>query len=446
MNAASEVRPAASAGDIFRRVVANAGKLLGGRAVNAVLSLAYMALAARALGVGGLGVLVMIHAFTQLLGDVVKFQSWHTVLQYGAAPLADGRADELQRVVRFTLLRDLASGVVGVALGVIGAFLFGPQLGWGAGQAPLAAGYALSVMFITAAAPLGVLRLLDRFDVLAAQAAVISVVRLAGCAIGYHLHAGLAFFLAVWAAGTVAGFLLLAVAAWREMGRRGLLQGFRWLGPARIRTPGVWRFAWATNFNATLGAAFTHLVTLMVGALLGPADAALWRIGRQVADAIAKPVRLLVPALYPELVRLKVEQQEATMWRLAGRITLAAAAVGAPLLAVSLFAGEPLLRLVMGAGFAAAAGIMTWQVAAAVVNLVSLPLEPMAISLGQAGAMVRIRVVVAAAYAASLPILAPRFGLEAAGAGLVAATAAMALGLLWLLLRRRAAPQRQKAA
>jgi O-antigen/teichoic acid export membrane protein len=442
MRALAETRAQASAGAIFRRVLANAGKLLGGRAVNAVLSLGYTAVAARSLGVSGLGVLVMIHAFAQLLGDVVKFQSWQTVLQYGAEPLAQGRTDELQRVVRFTVLLDLVSGLIGVAIGVIAALAFGSRLGWGAAQAPMAAAYALSVMFITAAAPLGVLRLLDRFDVLAGQAAVISLVRLAGCALGYVMHADLAFFLAVWALGTVAGFVLLALAAWRELERRDLLQGFRWRGPVRIQAPGVWRFAWATNLNATLGVAFTHLVTLMVGGLLGPTDAALWRIGRQVADAIAKPVRLLIPALYPELVRLRAEQREKTMWILTGRITLAASGVGLLLLAFSTLAGAPLLRLVMGAGFAAAAGIMTWQVAAAVVNLVSLPLEPMVISLGHAGATVRVRVVVAAVYAAALPWLVGRYGLEAAGAALVAASVAIALGMLGLLLRSRS----QKAA
>ncbi|HKR89701.1 MAG TPA: lipopolysaccharide biosynthesis protein [Phenylobacterium sp.] len=444
--AAAQARPQPTAGAIFRRILANAGKLLGGRAVNAVLSLAYTAVAARALGVKGLGVLVMIHAFAQLLGDVVKFQSWQTVLQYGAEPLAQRRLDELHRVVRFTLMLDLISGLVGMGVGVGGALAFGGRLGWGADQAPLAAAYVLSVMFITAAAPLGILRLLDRFDVLAAQAAVISVVRLIGCAVGFVLHADLAFFLLVWALGTVAGFLLLAAAAWREMDRQGLLHGFRWLGPTRISTPGAWRFAWATNLNATLGTAFTHLVTLMVGGLLGPADAALWRIGRQVADAIAKPVRLLIPALYPELVRLRAERREKTMWRLTARIALAAGAVGLLLLIVSGFAGAPLLRLVMGAGFAAAAGVMTWQVAAAVVNLVSLPLEPMVISLGQAGATVRVRVVVAAAYAAALPFLVRRFGVEAAGAALVASSLAIALGMLWLLLRQRSQADRYNAA
>lgn len=440
MNTASDgdERAPANVGAIFRRILANAGKLLGGRAVNAVVSLAYTAVTARALGVNGLGVLVMINAFAQLLGDVVKFQSWQTVLQYGAEPLKNRRLEDLHRVVRFTMLLDIGSGVLGVLVGVIGAWVFGPQLGWTQAQAPLAAGYVASVFFMTAAAPLGILRLLDRFDILATNAAIISLVRLAGCALGYVLHADLAFFLAVWAIGTIAGYAQLLVVAWREMGRQDLRRGFHWLGPVRVRAEGVWRFAWATNLNATVGVAFTHLVTLMVGGLLGPSEAALWRIGRQVADAIAKPVKLMTPALYPELVRLMVEGREGEMWRLTGRIALTASGVGLLLLAVSGFAGAPLLHLVMGPGFAAAAGIMTWQVAAAVINLVSLPLEPMVITLGKAGATVWVRVVAAVVYIGTLPFLVPRYGLTAAGAGLVASTAAIAMGMLWLLMQQRA--------
>jgi O-antigen/teichoic acid export membrane protein len=426
-------------GAIFRRILRNAGKLLGGRAANAALSLVYTALAARALGVQGLGAVVVINAFAQFIGDLVKFQSWQTVLQFGAEPLAEGRFADLHRVLRFTVLLDVASSIVGVAAGVAAAFLLGQRFGLAPGQAPMAAGYAVTVGFMASAAPIGVLRLLDRFDVLAAQAAANAVVRTIGCALGYLSHAGLGFFLWAWGAGTLAGFLLICLAAWRELRRRDLLTGFRWRGPARIREPGVWRFAWATNLNATLGTSFSHLITLIIGALIGPADAALWRIGRQVADSIAKPVRLLMPALYPELVRLRAGGRERTMWRLTRKIAVAAGAVGLVLLAVSLFAGAPLLRLIMGAGFVSAAGVMTWQVAAAVVDLAAVPLEPMVISLGQASATVKIRVVVAVAYAAALPFLVEWGGLYAAGGGLVATSIAIAGGMFWLLLRQRPA-------
>jgi O-antigen/teichoic acid export membrane protein len=123
------------------------------------------------------------------------------------------------------------------------------------------------------------------------------------------------------------------------------------------------------------------------------------------------------------------------MWRLAIQVGLLAGGVGLVLLTLSAFAGRPLLALVMGPGFAPAAELMTWQVAAAVIGVFALPLEPMLISLGHPGSAVRVRIVVSICYLAALPFIVQRFGLVGAGAALVCAALALALGMLGFLLR-----------
>ena len=430
-------------GPILKRVVSNAGKLLGGRAINAVLGLGAMALAARALGVRDLGVLVLIQAFGQFLAEVVEFQSWQTVLQYGAGPLADGRREDFQRVLRFSVVLDAASAALGVTLGSIGAFLLAGRLGWSGGDAPGAALYMLSLVFMVSATPLGLLRLFDRFDVMARQAALISLIRLIGCGVAYGLGSGVNGFLLAWAIGAVGSWLYLAGSAFGELRRRDLLQGFRWRGPLAHEMPGVWRFAWNTNLASALDVALTHLATLFIGALIGPAQAAFWRVGRQVADAVAKPARLLTPALFPELARLRADGRSSDMWRLSRDVGLLAGGIGVLLLGITAVAGPALLSLVMGQAFAPAAEVMTWQVGAAVLGIAALPLEPLLVSLGKPGAAAVVRLSVGAAFLSSLPFLVRHFGLIGAGAGLTAATGALALGMLWLILReariRRAA-------
>lgn len=434
-------RPAA-----FRRVVTNAGLLLGGRTVNAVLSLAYLAVAARGLGVTAFGVLVLIHAFAQFLGDVVKFQSWQTVIHYGAGPLAQGRTATFQQVLRLTLALDAASCAVGLAIGLAGAFLLAGPLGWGPANAPAAAGYVLSIAFMVSATPLGLLRLFDRFDVMAKQTALVSLVRLVGCGLAWAAGAPLEAYLLVWALGTGAGFAYLVAASLGELRLRGLLDGFKLGGPLGKGLPGVWRFAWSTNLSATLDVAFTHVVTLAVGAMVGPAQAGFWRLGRQVADAIAKPAKLLTPALYPELARIRVAEGEGQMARLAAQVGLMTGGFSLLIVAVAAFAGAPLLSLVMGKAFAPAASLMTWQVAAAAIGIFALPLEPMLVSLGRPGAALRVRMVVSAAFLAALPLLIGEWGAKGAAIGLVAAAAAMALGNLGMLLRGPRGPRGQEAA
>lgn len=432
---ASQAEQIAGVRPILRRVVANAGLLLGGRTVNAILGLVYMAIAARALGASELGVLVLIQAFAQFLGEVVKFQSWQTILHYGARPLGEGQVRAFQRVLRFTLLLDLASTALGVTVGIVGALAFAGALGWSPGEAPAAALYMFSIAFMVSATPLGLLRLFDRFDVLAWQAGLISLIRVVGSVVALGLGAGMEGFLLAWAVGTVGSWLYLAGSAVAELKKRGLLADFSWRGPLTEGMPGAWRFAWNTNVAATLDVAFTHVATLIVGAMVGPAQAAFWRVGRQVADAMAKPAKLLTPALYPELARLKADDHHHAMWRLARNVGLLAGGVGLVLLAVSALAGSSLLTLVMGKAFAPAADVMTWQVGAAVIGVFALPLEPMLISLGKPGAAVRVRLAVSVMFLAILPFLVTRFGLIGAGAGLAAAAAALALGMLWFILR-----------
>ena len=71
--------------------------------------------------------------------------------------------------------------------------------------------------------------------------------------------------------------------------------------------------------------------------------------------------------------------------------------------------------------------------AAAVIGVFALPLEPMLISLGRTGAVVGVQLAVGASYLAALPWLLRGFSLTGAAAGLVAVEMGLALGLLWFL-------------
>jgi O-antigen/teichoic acid export membrane protein len=417
-------------GSLFQTVLRNAAVLLGGKSLNAPLSLAYMAVAARALGVHDLGLVVLVNAFAQSVGFLVRFDSWQAVIHYGAAPLAEGRRADFHRILRFSTRLDVLAAVAGVAIGLVGAAFGGRLLGWGDEARGPALLYVTSIAFMVTQAPVGVLRIFDRFDLLAAQTAVSSAVRLAGAVLVFAFHGGVGWMLAAWYAGTVAAFLFLVGAGRRELRRRGHGLDAPVRGSLSRGFPGLWRFVWATNASASLDKLMTQVGTLAVGALLDPGSAALFRIARQVADAIAKPARLVVPALYPELARLRAAGDLRGLRRLALQVGLAGGAVATVLLVLVGLLGRPLLALVMGPAFGAAAEVLTWLVAAAAVEIWALPLEPMLVSTGRAGAAVRVRLVVSIVFLAALFPLVRVLGLAGAGAASVAAAVLMLVGML----------------
>ncbi|MDP3592587.1 MAG: lipopolysaccharide biosynthesis protein, partial [Phenylobacterium sp.] len=126
---------------------------------------------------------------------------------------------------------------------------------------------------------------------------------------------------------------------------------------------------------------------------------------------------------------------EAVMQRLAVRVGVIGGGFATLLLLVAIFAGEPLLALVMGKDFANASNTMVWQVGAAVIGVWALPLEPMLVSLGRPGAVLQVRLVVAAVFLAALSPIVNTYGLAGAGAALVGASLATALGMFWSLWR-----------
>lgn len=430
---------------LYRRVLGNASILLGGKLATAVLGLATTALAARALGLREFGILTLIYAFANAVSDIVEFQSWQAVLHYGTRPLQEGRLSVFQRVLSFSLLLDGIGAIAGLCVGIAGVLLFGVQLGWPASATSLALLFTTSVIWMATATATGVLRLVDRFDLLAIQDNVEAAVRLIGAAIAFFAGGGLIAFLVVWYVASMLSFTCRVYFAWHELNRRAYLTGFRW-GTRGIthELPGIWRFCLTTNFNGTLQLAFTHIGTLSSGWFLGPSAAALYRIARQVATAIVKPTRLVMPAMYPELARLWAAGNTKALYRLVMQVALSGGAVATVLLLVAAFGGRWALRVTLGDDFVGAAPVMTWLVGSAAVGIWALPLEPFLISTGRATTAFVTRAFVTVLYLPALFYGLKHFGLLGAGYATVAAMALLFFVQFLAVLRIfRASRQKQ---
>jgi len=308
-----------------------------------------------------------------------------------------------------------------------GAWLVGPLLGWPPAVTPLASAYAVAAVFMITATPIGLLRLFDRFDLLAVQTTIQSAIRLAGAALAWSLEWGLAAFLAIWFGARVVATAALVAWSWRELRRRaqgGPAPG--WPRPA-AEFPGIWRFAWITNLTGTLGLTFQQMGALVVGALLGATEAGLYHVADRLARTVVKPARLLRPTVYPELAQLLASGATARMRRLMFRMLGLCAALALVMLPALLLAGEPLLVLLGGDAARPAYGVMGLLAGAGLLRLAGTPLGPLLVSAGRPGLALRAQLASTAAYLLTVAPLVDALGLAGAGA---AALLAVLVGLL----------------
>lgn len=446
MSAASPIQASPNERRGLRRAFRNLGVLLGGRTLNAPLSLLHASLAIHLLGSYGFGLMVMLYAFARTIGDLVDFQSWQTLLQYGFHPLDDRDLPRFHRVLRFSLTLDLIGGIMGCAIAVIASLAMGRVLGWPAVLHPIGTLYSLTPLFMATATPTGVLRILNRFDLLAVQGSTATIVRLLGTLALPAIGPSFEHLALVWMLAEILSFTVLFGLAWHELHKRTLMTGF-WTGMADIPDlmkgritvdfPGIWRFAFITNANATLSLVFSHMTTLIVGSVLGPVSAGYYRIASQIAAGIAKPGTMMQQTLYPEMASLWREGATERMYRLASHSSLAAGGIGCLLMAFALLLGRPLLGLVIGTHDPAAVSIMLWMLGAEIVAICGLPLEPLLMTFRRAGAVVIARCVDVVFFLPVLTTLIHLYGLGGVGPANVGGAIVLVLVQLAMALHTR---------
>lgn len=447
---AEQGEEASLAADRPRRVrwftpLKSAGVLLIGKTAQGLLSVIYLALAARTLGAATFGTLVIINGLVVAVAEIARFDSWQVVLRYGTPAHEASERARLHEVLRFTLLLDLIGSSVGLALVLAGLtaamriFDLPPDL-----EGPVRV-FSLSVVFlISTGGASGILRLLDRFDIIAWQNTIAPAIRLTGTVVLFAIGGDLEAFLWLWLGACVIGRSSLHVFAWSQLYRRGLLAGFT----RQARTPlatdaSVWRFAIGTSLNATLAVVDKHAGLLGVGWLIGPAASGFYRSALNLADLLIKPNRgLLTPAIYPELARLTARDKIKARGKMVRRTLLV---VGSASIAVFIglaVLGEWLIAVVFGPAFQEAYGVMVFLALAGAVANCIFPFEPLLVSVGRVRAVVGTRLISVSVYLALLYVLVTQFGLVGAGIASCGYVVARALLLSWLVRANLSVPDR----
>jgi O-antigen/teichoic acid export membrane protein len=406
----------------MRSLLKNSSYLGASRAVAAVASLITLAFTGRALGVEMFGLLILIHSYVEAASSLTKFQSWQLVVRYGGDILVTDDPTDFQTATGFALGLDLASGFLGMVVAMVLLPFIGHWFGIPDKYLTIAILYCLLLPTMASMTASGVLRALDRFDLISWSGSVYPILRAIIVAVAWLLDWPFEAYIVIWFVTDLIGDLYMAFLTWRELKRRGLLKGIRpILWPKSL--PGAWRFATHVNLTASLMGAWGPLARLIVGGLLGPAAAALYRVASNLADAVQKPTDLLSRAYYPEVARMDLSTKGP--WKLMLRGSAIAAGVGVAAMLIMIVAGQPLINLIFGDNFAGAYPPLMVLMVVAVLLVISFPFAPMLYALDRPDAPLFARVVGTILYLIIVAPFAWQFGLNGAAAAFVIGNAAM---------------------
>lgn len=279
------------------RVVASASIL--GSALGFIGSIA----AAKYLGPAAFGSIVLLQAIIFAVDRLVNFQSWRTVIKYGAD--AQERGDtEFKEILKFGTLLDIVSASLGALIAVGVSFFAADKLEWSPETHRVAIAYAAMISLNLTGTPTAALRMFDRYQVFVHQRVTTGVMKVLGVVVAWAIDGGALWVLGGWILGEFLGWLIVMLNGWRELRRRGLgdfMQG----NVRRIddRHPGVWRFAIITNISLAIRMGSKEVNDIVIGVLLSEHALGLFRVAKQFSVVIGMVHDAMAQPLYPDMSR-----------------------------------------------------------------------------------------------------------------------------------------------
>ena len=417
----------------FRRALQNAGWLLAGKGVGAVLSLIYLGLATRSMGIERFGQFTLILSTGQAIAGFVTFQSWQIVVRYGVGLLAAAKIEALGRLERSTILIDLAAALVGCAIAAIAVALLGARLGWSPALRHEALWFCFVLLLTTRSTAVGILRLHDQFRTGAAADAVTPIARFLGAIAAVLNGATVYGFLLAWAIAEVVTALVYWIAAYRT--DRSFVGRPPGVAAVLAENPGIGRFALTVNVNATLNAGSKQLLIVLIGVVAGPVAAGAYRLAFQLSQAMTRLADMFSRAIFPEFTRADVAEIPSALHRLYRQTTRFTLATGIIICLLAPIAGRPILALVGGSAYADVYAILVLLSIATALEVMSVGYEPLLLGTGQTREILWVRLISTVILFAIAGVTLARFGaIAAAGSSLFAS--AMALTGLMIFARR----------
>lgn len=361
----------------MKQVFANMGWLLGGRGFNAVLSLVYLAIAARTLGTLGFGQMALIIALGQAVTGFSSFQTWQFIVRWGADPDNPGvdivRAREATGFAVALDLLSMAGGTIASAILVLTAPLWldvPPDLMW------LTFWYCVISVATIRTTPTGILRLHNEYGRATWAEAVQPIIRAGGAGLAWWLMPNVTGFILAFAASEIG----TAISLWWVAARvQPVSLASVSLKAIPARHEGVWKFVVSTNMSGSLAVAGKQVMILLVGTFGGAYLAGGFRIANQLGVALIALAQTISKAILPELVQSRDGAVE-----MARRMANIAAIAGVTAVVTAILFGRPGLALIAGPEFTGFYWAMIILSIAGAVELVGASLESLLISAGKA--------------------------------------------------------------
>ncbi|MBN1788510.1 MAG: oligosaccharide flippase family protein [Sedimentisphaerales bacterium] len=400
---------------ILKRMFKNASILFSGKTIAGLMGLVSLSLAARALGAEKLGIFAMIQAFIIIVDRLTNFQSWQALIKFGADFLKQDKKEEFKSLVKFCFILDAATAVIGTIVAIIIVIIVGNWKGWQQETVVVATVFSFWILFNLKGTAIGLLRLYDKFRLIAAANVTAASLKLFLAICAYMLSGDIMSFVIIWLIAGIIESVFLLWAGWHQVNKKSGGDFLKAKLNLTAKDKNIWKFVLSTNLNQSVRLASKEADVLIVGTVLGLQATGIYKIAKQFASILAELIEPAYQAIYPELAHLAAEKRFLDLRHVAAKTAIIIGSLSMLVWLVFIFAGKWILAVAAGKEYIQAYGTMVIFVFAFAIWGFSFPLPAGLLAIGRAEKILLVQVIVRIVYLASLYLLLVTVGLIGAG-------------------------------
>lgn len=395
---------------------------------------------ARALGPANLGILALVESFVRVVDLILRIEPWQAVIRY--AIQAQNRGDDagFLRLFKLSILIDAAGGIIAGGACFILAGFISPLIGLDPETGPryiYLTAFALFFSFRPTAT--AILRVFDRFDILAKIDMASALIRLILTVIAWQGGMGLWAFFVILLLQNLSDRLLCFGFAMRELRRNGHHGVLAADGLGAIReNPGILRFMWNSNFNVILRQSANRFDVLVLGAMLNPAAVGMYQLGKRVMNRVVKLAGPVRQTIYPELSRLWEQGKIAQFNRLILIVSVSILVLQLVVAVPVMLNIERIIEIVFGSAFLGAGTVMNILLMSSIIFAAGVALNPALLSMGKDRLLVMVTVLSTVLFAVSFLPMVHLFGVEGAALSNMIFNLTWTIGCIFGFRRARA--------
>jgi O-antigen/teichoic acid export membrane protein len=338
---------------LFRRVIRNTGYLFSAQTISAAISIGQSALAARLLGVEGVGYLGIITQFSSTINRLLSSRMSELVITYLGKFTADDRKQHAAALFKAAALVEICGSTTAYLLVVIlshaGAILFAKN----EVLAGIFAFYGLSVLAnLMYESATGLLQFFNRFSMIAAITVGQSALTLVLIVLAFTAEQSLYAVVTAYLVGKVVLAVGVSLAAlWQA--RREWGNGW-WHAPLSLLKEyrkELIRFGLSTNISGTLKLLTRDGEILWLGAFSTPLQVGFYKIARAITSILIMPITPLITTTYREVAREIADRSWKNVRYLLRSGTILSAAFTLPASVGLVFFGRWVIVTIYGAKF-----------------------------------------------------------------------------------------------